>query len=494
MGIGILALSLLFLNNYLEKNIRTALESNLEKVNAEFEKVDVKLLDRKAEVIQPVFRIKGKTLKVDTILLNNIRLWKYLTNKDVIAGDLVIANPVIKVYNLKKERKDTASKKAPTFKNKILLKKVKIRGGSFEIFEKDSTEHRLFAKIRDIDVSRVQIDSGTLKQAVPFKYENISLNTDSIFYDLDAQHKLSAGEFSVDNNKVLTRDLRIIPKYSKAGHQKTISVEKDRYDLKIDSILMDNFQWSLKKDSLSLRNSFTEISGVNFNIYRDRTKPDDTSYKPLYSEMIRELPVNLSIDSLQLNRTYIRYEEYIREDRDPGVVEFSALNAHIKNIRNINMESEDFPKTLIDINARFMRTAPLYVHWEFFINNKSERFQISGEMGRLQASEMNKFLKPGMNIMAEGEIQQMSFNYAGNNTEASGNMKLEYKDFKVEVLRKDGERKNKIVSAIANLFVKNKTLNEKAEYKDISFTREKTKSFWNYFWNLIRKGALKSFL
>ena len=141
-----------------------------------------------------------------------------------------------------------------------------------------------------------------------------------------------------------------------------------------------------------------------------------------------------------------------------------------------------------------MKTAPLYVYWEFFINDKSERFQISGEMGRLQASEMNKFLKPGMNIMAEGEIQQMSFNYTGNNTEASGNMKLEYKDFKVEVLRKDGERKNKIVSAIANLFVKNKTLNEKAEYKDISFTRDKTKSFWNYFWNLIRKGALKSFL
>ncbi|TBW30138.1 hypothetical protein [Gramella sp. KN1008] len=496
IGMGLLALALLFLNSYVEGNIKTALENNLDRVNASYKEVDVKLLDRKAEVIQPTFSIRGKTLEVDTISLDNIKLWKYLTSKDIIAGDLNISNPVIRVYNLpkKKEKDSAAPKKNPQFEKNILLEKVIINGGSFQIFEKDSSRHRLYTSINQIRMQEVRINSGSLKEAVPFNYDLLFFKADSIFYNLDPRHEMTAADFSIANDKVLVRDLRIIPKYSKAGHQKTISVEADRYDLVIDSVSLNNLRWSVQNDTVNVRNSFAEITGVNFNIYRDRTQPDDTTYKPLYSEMIRSLPIKLSIDSLHLNRTFIRYEEFIKEGRDAGIVEFSALSGKIRNITNIGMGDEDFPKTVVTAQARFMRTAPLYVNWEFYINDRSDAFQISGDMGGLPATEMNKFLKPAMNILAEGEVKQMDFNYSGNNNQASGNMKLEYKDFKLEVLRKDGQRKNKVVSAIANLFVKDKTLNEEAEYKDISFTRDKTKSFWNYFWNLIRKGALKTFI
>ena len=99
-----------------------------------------------------------------------------------------------------------------------------------------------------------------------------------------------------------------------------------------------------------------------------------------------------------------------------------------------------------------------------------------------------------MNVEAKGEILEMYFNFYGNGTKAAGDMRLAYKNFKVEVLRKDGERKNKFVSALANLIVKKKALNEEANYKDISYTRDKTKSFWNYVWNLVKNGALKAFL
>ncbi|MCM8568770.1 hypothetical protein NE848_05235 [Gramella jeungdoensis] len=495
IGIGLLALSLLFLNTYLEKNIKTALESNLERVNAKFKKVDVKLLDRKAEVIQPIFKIKGKTLEVDTILLNNIKLWKYITRKDIVAGDLNISNPVVRVYNLPENKKDTTStKKSRDFKPKIFLEKVKISGGTLKIFEKDSSEHRFYTGFSNISLRNVRINEKTLKESVPFNYDLLLLKADSIFYDLDAQHEMSARDFEIDNNKVLVKDFRIIPKYSKSGHQKTISVEKDRYDLRVDSITMNNFSWSVEKDSLKIRNSFTGISGANFNIYRDKLQPDDTTYKPMYSSMIRKLPVKLDLDSIEVYRTYIRYEEKMHKDREPGVVEFSNLYANIQNLTNAGMGMEDFPKTSIDVNADFMKVAPLKVNIQFDVSNIYDRFQVSGEMGRLPAEPMNKFLKPAMNILAEGEILSMYFNFSGNNNKANGDMRLEYNDFKVEVLRKDGERKNKIVSAVANLFVKNNALNEKAEYKDISFTRDKTRSFWNYFWNLIKRGALKTFL
>ena len=495
IGIGVLAIGLLILNNVLEKKIKTSIEDNLKKAHATFEKVDVKLLDRKAEVINPFIKIKGKSLKVDTILLNDLHLWDYLTKKDIIIGELQISNPVVKFQKVRNETSDTTeTKEGSEFKNKILVKKVRVTNGDFRIFDKDISKHRLFASVNSINMENVRVNEKTLKETVPFDYELILLEADSLFYDLDEQHELALGNFELNNEKVNVTDFRIIPKYSKAGHQKTIEVEKDRYDLVIDSISLDNLNWTVQKDSLKLQNNFMDISGVDFNIYRDKLLPDDTTTKPMYSKMIRELPILLQLDSIRLRDTYIKYEENIKEDRQPGMVEFSNLNASISDLTNIGMGREDFPTTQINVTADFMKNAPLDVDWSFDISNRNDRFQISGNMGRLAAEQMNQFLKPAMNIEAKGEILNMYFNFYGNSTQASGDMKLEYKDFKVEVLRKDGRKKNKIISSLANLIVNNNSLNKKANYKDISFTRDKTKSFWNYLWNLIKNGALKSFL
>lgn len=494
IAIGLLAVSLLILNNYLEKRIKTGLEESLKNINATYDKVDVKLLNRKAEVINPYFKIEDKTLKVDTIEVNNIQIWEFITNKNVIVGNLSISQPVVKFYNLPGRKADTSSKKKSSFKNKILIKKVKVTGGSFQIFEKDSSQHRLYTKLRAVKMEMVRISSRTLDNAVPFDYDLILLNADSVFYDLDRQHELAAGKFKIDNNEVQVKDFRILPKFSKSGHQKTISVEKDRYDLQIDSISMSHFRWSKHNDTLNIQNPFTLISGANFSIYRDKLQPDDTSIKPMYSQMIRNLPVKLQLDSVQVENAYIRYEENIHADRETGVVDFSNLNAKIANITNMGLEREDFPRTTIDVTADFMKVAPLQVNWDFNINNINDRFQISGDMGRLGAEQMNKFLKPAMNVEANGEIVNMFFTFSGNDIKATGDMRLQYNDFKVEVLRKDGKRKNKIISALANLIVKNNAMDEKAEYKDISYTRDRTKSFWNYLWNLIKNGALKAFL
>ena len=176
------------------------------------------------------------------------------------------------------------------------------------------------------------------------------------------------------------------------------------------------------------------------------------------------------------------------------MVDFSDLNAQISNITNIDLGRKNFPQTVLKADANFMKQAPLNVTMEFDISDKSDRFHITGNMGRLAAEQMNRFMKPAMNIEAKGEILDMYFNFYGNDNQGSGDMKLEYKDFKVEVLKKNGQEKNKVISALANLIVKNKAINKKANYKEISFTRDKTKSFWNYLWNLLKNGALKSFL
>ncbi len=498
IGIGLLAIGLLFLNNYLEKRIKTGIEDNLKKARVTFEKVDVKLLDRKAEIINPFAEIKGKTLKVDTIKLNDIHIWDYITKKDIVVGELRISKPVVKFYDFKKGSKDSvktdASGESSRFKNKILIKKVNVNRGSFEIFEKDSSNHRLFADIKTVKMEQVRINAQTLKETIPFNYDLILLNADSLFYDLNEQHEMAVGDLEIDNNKVSITDLKIIPKYSKQEFQKNINKEKDRYELSIDTILLSDLNWSVQNDSLKFENPYTEINRADFRIYRDKLQPDDNSFKPMYSEMIRKMPILIQFDSIRVINSFLKYEEKIHEGREYGMVEFSDLNIGVKNFINIGLDRKDFPKTRVVSNSKFMKGAPLHIDWQFDISDRSDQFQISGDMGRLSAAQMNAFFKAGMNIEASGEILKMYFNFYGNENKAQGEMRLEYKDFKVEVLRKDGESKNKIISGLANLIVRSKAVNKEANYKEISYTRDTTKSFWNYLWNLIKNGALKSFL
>ncbi|MCM4155354.1 hypothetical protein DHD80_04975 [Gramella sp. AN32] len=497
VGLIVIILSLLFLNNFAEKKIKKSLEDGLRKIHATYDKVDVKVLNRSAELINPSIKFKGKILEVDTIRLENIQLWEYIMNKDIVVGNLNISKPVIKFYNFEKEAGDTIEEdKSPSsdFNSRVRIKNIIVTGGSFEIFDKDSINHRLYTKIEKINLDEVRINSKTLKEQIPFDYDLILLNADSIYYDLNAWQNVYAGNFIIKNNDLLIKRFKLKPKFSKTEHQAHIQVEKDWYDLEIDSVGVKKLTWSIQNDSLQIRNDLTEITGAKFYIYRDKTQPDDNTLKPLYSRMLREASLKLGIDTLKLADVYLKYEERINTDRPPGTVDFSNLNASITNLTNIGLDREDFPKTIIHAEGKILEVATITADWEFLINDTSDNFTISGYMGGLRAEAINQFLRPALNIEASGNITNLYYNFKGNNYNANGEIKLDYKNFKVEVLRKNGKGKNKVVSAIANLIIRNKAVNEKRNYKEISVERDTSKSFWNFLWKCVKTGALKSFI
>lgn len=498
VAIAVIAIALLILNSIAEKKIKKSIETNLKNAHTKFEKVDVKLLARNAEIIKPEFQFGNKSISIDTVDLKDIHLWDYLTKKDLVIQQVTLSNPVIKIYpSTKKDStsgKDSASAKKSQFKNHILLKNIRLRNAVLEMFQQDSSSHKLYTRLSEVKVRDVDVNESTMKESIPFSYNLVKLTADSLFFDMGPRHVLKLRSLEIKDSNLVVSNFRVIPKYSKNEFQKHIQKEKDRYDLVIDSIAFKNLNWKYENDSIIIKSRFTHLDGINFDIYRDKLQPEDSTFKPMYSQMIRNLPIKLGLDSIKVSNMNLKYEENVRENREPGMVQFSNMNAELSNITNIGLGRKDFPKTHIDVRASFMKTASVNVDWDFDISDKSDRFQISGNMGHMQAEQINKFLKPAMNVMAEGEIMDMYFNFYGNDDTAEGDMRLEYKDFKVEVLQKDGKQKNKIVSALANLIVDNKALNKKANYKEIKVERDKARSFWNYFWNCIKSGALKHFL
>lgn len=211
----------------------------------------------------------------------------------------------------------------------------------------------------------------------------------------------------------------------------------------------------------------------------------------MYSEMLRNLNFGLDISALQIQSSKLVYEERAEGTKKIGKVLLGNLNATIKDINNTS-KNDGGKLTTANISTNFMGTSQLNVNWQFDINNLNDTFNIKGEAKQVSADAMNMFFVPAVNVKAIGTLNELYFNYSGDKNDALGDMRIDYSTFKVEVLRKDGSSKNRLLSGIVNLFLDNNEKDGRVTKQDVSVTRDKTKSFWNYFWLCIRNGALQS--
>lgn len=485
---------LIGLNNFLEHKIKKGLESVLDESKTSYKEVNVSLLGSLAEVKKAEFQKAGKAFTAESIRVKRLNLLRYLRDGNIIIGKLEVEGLHAKFGKAKKEEQKQ-SDSSSHFKEKILIKSLSLSNSDFSLFKEDSSKNPIFyISLPKVQLGTINLNAKTIEDAVPFTYKSLELKSDSIYVRMNSQHNITVDNTRFKNGKLSLTDFRIIPLYSKTEFQHHIPYEKDYVQLKIGRIDLDKLEWAFQRDSLEIKNPLLKIKDASLHIYRDKTRPDDTRYKPLYSKMIRDLPFGLQLDTVRLKNVFIEYNEVKDKDRGPGTVSFHDLNASIYNLSNIDLDKKGVPRTDIDVSTRFMGESELKVHWNFNISNTADHFNISGTLNGLSANGMNSFLKPAMNIEAKGGIQDMSFSYSGNNNMATGQMKLKYRDFKVEVLKKKSEKKNKLLSALANLIIHNKARNENLVQENIKAERDKTKSFWNYFWLCIRNGALKSFL
>ena len=484
----------LILNFYLKKELRENMGHQLSGVTVDYDEIQVSIIKDEVTIAKPKWKVGKYSIQTNKILIKNLSYFDYFFNKRIVIGGIDISNPEV-IFNENDSVQDSSIKnKNLHFEKGIVVKKINVSGGCLIIKENEPVSNKLYFSIKELNFYEILINSKTLKGTLPFEYKSGEIESDSVFYELDEAHNIILKNLKLKDRDLIVKDLRIVPKYDKNEFDSRISVEKDRFELGLKSIKINDLDWAIKNDSLYLIAPVTQISGADFKVYRNKLLPDDTSIKPLFSEMIRELAIKIKFDSIYIEGSQIEYEENSSVSRPPGNVGFYDLHGEVLNVSNMGMKSKDFQKTKIHVETRFMNEAPLSLNWEFDVRNIEDEFKVSGNMAGISAEAMNSFLTPAINVVVEGEIESLYFNFQGNKYIANGDMRLKYNNFKVEVLKKDGTGKNKLLTGLANLFIKKEANSKKLEKKGVEAVRDRTKSFWNFLWLFIRNGALKSFL
>lgn len=141
-----------------------------------------------------------------------------------------------------------------------------------------------------------------------------------------------------------------------------------------------------------------------------------------------------------------------------------------------------------------METAKLTADWRFNPQEIDDSFHFQAKISRLDANRANMFTEPNLFVKMKGSIELLYLNIHGNRSSSNTDFAISYHDLKVELLNKRGRDKLKVISAIANIFVKRNSESTEGKLQEVKVKveRDQTKSIFNFLWKNTLEGLKKS--
>lgn len=471
--------------NFLSNKIKAEIETVIGEKSS-YGKIDVDLFLQNIHIQDLKLRIRGAEINTSKLSFKGLSYLEYLKSGKIVLDEVNLNEPQILITS----SQDSVPENKTSFNKVIEVGVFRTSKGTLKLKEKDSAGNKLFSRIRDLEVSKIKVDSSTVKQMLPFTYDGYKLKSDSLRINISPEHYVASESIDAKNGRVEIRNFKIIPYYGPSTFDQKIPYEKDRISLKVNRIRLDSLSFDFRNDTLYLKDPRMRISNGDLQVYRNKTLPDNPRKIPLYSQMLRKSPVKLEFGEVSIDSTRIVYEEKVKAERPVARVSFNNVECKILNMVNTGLNRKDFPQTKVNASALFMGTTPVEIDWTFKASNPNDHFYFSGNFGSVSGDTMNAFLSPSMGLAAEGNINSVAFTFSGNDDVLTGGVKVKYENFRIEVLKDEGRETSKFLSAIANLFVDNDGLSEENNIKDIKEERDQTKSFWNYVWLGLKKGVL----
>lgn len=340
------------------------------------------------------------------------------------------------------------------------------------------------------NLNAVEISPKSDNSGLAFNLGNYSATTRNFKYKTQF-YNLAVGLLKLNKSGIQINNFSMIPTVSRSQFIRMIPVEKDLYTLKAAQISMTG-KWDLFSKNKFLEADNVTIRSANANIFRSKIPKDDPKIKPLYSELLRKIKFPMFVHQLDVKNSYLEYEEDTKKSDGPGKLTFSDFNLNAKNLNSGKMKGKP-TEVPITINCKFFKVSPMNVSWKFNTANLSDVFTISGNISSLPAPRINPFVEPYLKIRTTGTIENLKFNFHGNKNGLDGSFNMKHKDLKVAILKNGGE-KDKVLSAVANIFVKGNSGNFPESVVVDDVPRDPTKSFFNLFWKGIEEGLKKTLI
>jgi len=422
----------------------------------------------------------------------NLKIKKINNQKNnQINIDLIEINkPTIVSHSFDKK---TNSTKNPTqFNEQIEIKSIKINEANYTLNATKNKQHKLKVNNINTSLSNVKINAETSLNKIPFVYDTLVVKANSLNSNSDPFYTYNTGNISYNNGNLNVSNFSMKPKLTRDKFVKQLKTERDLYTItaaKINGKIDLGFQGN----DFYFKSNKINVNQVYANIYRNKIPPDDNKIKKLYSQILRDLKFILEIQELDIVNSTLDYEEETEKSDKAGKLTFTNFTANIQNI-NSGFKKTKLPDTNINITCNFMNDSKLKAFWSFNPLNRQDKFNINGSINNFSTERMSPFTRPYLHASVSGLMQEIRFNFNGNNIDAKGTFGLKYENLKVTVYNPKTGKERKTINALGNLLLKSNTKDEFKEVDIKKVERNQDRSFFNFFWLCIEQGLKQTIL
>jgi hypothetical protein len=476
-----------FLTNRIPANIENSystMDLDMQEGTLTFNKLSVSLKNRETDSIHT-------QVTADKLIIEDVSYWDYLFHKEIHIEDIKLKTPRIVYYKQHyKAPKDTTRKPLLKLFKPVRIDELSIDNATIHIFDATEDPLVLYGENVTLEVDDILISSETLKNRMPIEFGDYDAKSDSTFVKINPYEDLTAKNFLLKDHTATFTDISLITKYSRSRLSEIISRERDHFNISAEKITVEGIDFGFTERRFFAKSSRLTIQSPEATVYRDKLVADDPEIKKLYSAKLRELQFDLTVDEVQVENASLSYRERVHAGNHGGEVRFHDLSSTVKNASNTYKPPV---KTTIETTGLFMENTPIQVQWDFDVNDPSDRFLFQTTVGSLDATVLNDFTQPNMGVKLSGRVHKIYTTIDGTHSQSHADMKINYDNFKVTVLRGDRKKKNRLLSAVANLFISNDSDKKEDNFREASYevTPDRTKSVFNYVWLNVMEGLLK---
>lgn len=467
--------------------------------------VSISLINRSVE-LDSVYYTPGDTteknphqLVIQKIRVGGIHLYSLLKRKELIINHLIVDQGVLqfnKNFTVKKDSSATSSE-ADGKINSIQVKYVSVTHVSAAVLNDTITESS--ATIKSLEVNEILLsfkeDTTYAVGSVVFLIENLWQSKKSSLHSFS----VSAIKYNSKDGHLEADSFRVIPTYNKDDFARIAGIQKTRLDITLPKVVCEGILQDRFISDSTLQIERITIPTPVVHAYRDKRYPFVRDWiMPLPIEGIRRLPFKLKIDSILIDQADIAYEEFSEKGLPAsGTITFSKLDASFAGL-NTELESGKKAFCTLVADCRIMNNGLLHATFTMPLN-QTLNYEAYGNIRSMDLKSLNPALGNLTRIeISDGTLNDLYFNFSYNDDVSRGEVLINYKDLKLEVLKKEKNSRetNKLLTTAINTILKSdkdKSVDKSKRTGVIDIKRDKKRFVFQFWWKSLLDGLQSTF-
>jgi hypothetical protein len=451
-------------------------------------------------------------LKIRRLQIKNLHLIQYWRTKELSLNKILVYDPEIALVSIqdtaltKPVKNDSMAQKMldrlplliASFANSIHIGAIRATNGKMSIHTTKGTK-RSYQQADSLDLSLTNINliaNDTTETGRALYAEHISLKLRNYeLYPTGDLYGYRINSATVDGRNGVTKldMVTILPKVSDAAFMQRLKLRTPRLKIRMKEILiheLDLFR-ALHKEELNMESVIVENARIE--VYQNKNLPLDR-HKRMPHELFRSIKPYLNIDTILLRNSNILYTEY--HGTEEGQIEFEKVNGVILNITNDTLKMSDATPARIDARAELMGAGLLDLSLQIPLLASDFRCDYTAHLGQIDMTYLNRLVEDQNKFRVESGIaEQMVLKVQVRNGIARGTVEASYNNLKISVLRPKDGSKRKIISAVANMVLRNN--NERGDGSPfkigkVHYPRERTDGILRFIWRSAQTGLMET--